>query len=359
MHIIIIEVMSEPLKIGISIGDTNGIGLEVIIKTLLDDQIYKYCTPIVYGHTKVASYHRKALGINDFSFQVINQPEQAHRNKPNMINCWEEDVKIDLGESNENGGKYAFLSLQKATEDLISGKIDALVTAPINKHSIQSDEFRFAGHTEYIQEKAGGLDSLMFLMSDELKVGVVTGHIPVKEISQNILLNSIVSKLRLMNGSLKNDFWIEKPRIAVLGLNPHAGDSGLLGSEDNDIIAPAIEAANKEGIFAFGPYAADGFFGNKAYAKFDAVLAMYHDQGLVPFKTLSFNQGVNYTAGLNVVRTSPDHGTGFDIAGKNLASESSFREALFTAIRIVKNRREQLFLQENTLKYSKFSRDRD
>ena len=351
--------MSEPLKIGISIGDTNGIGLEVIIKTLLDNQIYKYCTPIVYGHTKVASYHRKALGINDFSFQVINQAEQAQRNKPNMINCWEEDVKIDLGESNENGGKYAFLSLQKATEDLISGKIDALVTAPINKHSIQSDEFRFAGHTEYIQEKAGGLDSLMFLMSDELKVGVVTAHIPVKDIADNITIDKIVSKLRLISSSLKNDFWIEKPKIAVLGLNPHAGDNGLLGNEDNDIIAPAIEAANKEGIFAFGPYPADGFFGNKAYAKFDAVLAMYHDQGLIPFKTLSFNQGVNFTAGLNVVRTSPDHGTGFDIAGKNMASESSFREALFTAIRIVKNRREQFALQENTLKFSKLSRDRD
>jgi 4-hydroxy-L-threonine phosphate dehydrogenase PdxA len=189
--------MSEPLKIGISIGDINGIGLEVIIKTLLDDQIYKYCTPIVYGHTKVASFHRKALGINDFSFHVINQPDQALRNKPNMINCWEEDVKIDLGESNENGGKYAFLSLQKATEDLISGKIDAMVTAPINKHNIQSDDFRFAGHTEYIQEKAGGADSLMFLLSDDLKVGVVTGHIPVKEISKNIMLDKIVSKLRL------------------------------------------------------------------------------------------------------------------------------------------------------------------
>jgi 4-hydroxythreonine-4-phosphate dehydrogenase len=351
--------MSEPLKIGISIGDINGIGLEVIIKTLLDDQIYKYCTPIVYGHTKVASFHRKALGINDFSFHVINQPDQALRNKPNMINCWEEDVKIDLGESNENGGKYAFLSLQKATEDLISGKIDAMVTAPINKHNIQSDDFRFAGHTEYIQEKAGGADSLMFLLSDDLKVGVVTGHIPVKEISKNIMLDKIVSKLRLINNSLKNDFWIEKPKIAVLGLNPHAGDSGLLGNEENEIIIPAIEVANKEGIFAFGPYAADGFFGNKAYTKFDAVLAMYHDQGLVPFKTLSFNQGVNFTAGLNVVRTSPDHGTGFDISGKNLASESSFREALFTALRIVKNRREQFILQENTLKFSKFSRDRD
>lgn len=351
--------MSEPLKIGISIGDTNGIGLEVIIKTLLDNQIYKYCTPIVYGHTKVASYHRKALGINDFSFQVVNSPEQAQRNKPNMINCWDEDVKIDLGTQNEIGGKYAFLSLQIATEDLIAGKIDALITAPINKHNIQSDDFRFAGHTEYIQEKAAGTDSLMFLLSDDVKVGVVTGHIPVKEIAEKISIEKILSKLKLMNTSLLNDFWIEKPRIAVLGLNPHAGDDGLLGSEEAEIIIPAIEAANKDSILAFGPYPADGFFGNKSYLKFDAVLAMYHDQGLVPFKALAFNQGVNFTAGLNVVRTSPDHGTGFDIAGKNLASESSFREALFTAIRIVKNRREQHDLEDNTLKFSKFSRDRD
>lgn len=351
--------MSETLKIGISIGDTNGIGLEVIIKTLLDNQIYKYCTPIVYGHTKVASYHRKALGINDFSFQVVNSAEQAQRNKPNMINCWEEDVKIDLGTQNETGGKYAFLSLQKATEDLIAGKIDALITAPINKHNIQSDDFRFAGHTEFIQEKVGGADSLMFLLSDDVKVGVVTGHIPLKEIAKKINVEKIVSKLLLMNTSLRNDFWIEKPRIAVLGLNPHAGDDGLLGSEEAEIIIPAIEAANKNGVLAFGPYPADGFFGNKTYLKFDAVLAMYHDQGLVPFKALAFNQGVNFTAGLNVVRTSPDHGTGFDIAGKNIASESSFREALFTAIRVVKNRREQQDLQSDTLKFSKFSRDKD
>lgn len=351
--------MSEPLKIGISIGDTNGIGLEVIIKTLLDNQIYKYCTPIVYGHTKVASYHRKALGINDFSFQVINSPEQAHSNKPNMINCWEEDVKVDLGLQNTTGGKYAFLSLQKATEDLIAGKIDALVTAPINKHNIQSDDFRFAGHTEYIQEKASSADSLMFLLSDDIKVGLVTGHIPLKEIAEKTTIEKIISKLELMNTSLRNDFWIEKPRIAVLGLNPHAGDNGLLGTEEGEIIIPAIEAINKNGVLAFGPYPADGFFGNKTYLKFDAVLAMYHDQGLVPFKALAFNQGVNFTAGLNVVRTSPDHGTGFDIAGKNLASQSSFREALFTAIRVVKNRREQQDLQSNTLKFSKFSRDRD
>jgi len=351
--------MSENLKIGISIGDINGIGLEVIIKTLSESEIYKYCTPIVYGHTKVASFHRKAAGIQEFIFQVVNDAAYAHQGKPNMINCWEEDVKIDLGTANETGGKYAFLSLQKATDDLISGKIDALVTAPINKHNIQSDDFKFAGHTEYIQAKAEAADSLMFLLSDELKVGVVTGHVPVKDIASKITKETIVSKLKLMNESLRNDFWVEKPKIAVLGLNPHAGDNGLLGTEETEIITPAIEAAAEEGVFAFGPFAADGFFGNQAYAKFDAVLAMYHDQGLIPFKSMSFNNGVNFTAGLPVIRTSPDHGTGYDIAGKNLAVSSSFREALFAAIHIVKSRREQALLLENTLPFTKMSRDRD
>lgn len=351
--------MNDPLKIGISIGDVNGIGLEVIIKTLMDAEIYKYCTPIVYGHTKVASFHRKASGINEFIFQVVNDAAHAHTGKPNMINCWEEDVKIELGSANETGGKYAFLSLKKATEDLVSGKIDALVTAPINKHNIQNEEFKFAGHTEYIQEKAQANDSLMFLLSDELKIGVVTGHIPVKDIATHITIDAIVSKLKIMNQSLRNDFWVEKPKIAVLGLNPHAGDYGLLGKEEEEIIAPAIEAAGAEGVFAFGPFSADGFFGTQAFTQFDAVLAMYHDQGLIPFKSLSFNQGVNFTAGLSVVRTSPDHGTGYDIAGKNIASPTSFREAIFSAIHIIKSRKEQASLKENTLAFSKMSRDRD
>lgn len=351
--------MSEQLKIGISIGDVNGIGLEVIIKTLMEAEVYKYCTPIVYGHTKVASFHRKAADIHEFIFQVVADASQAHYGKPNMINCWEEDVKIELGVANETGGKYALLSLQRATDDLVSGKIDALVTAPINKHNIQSEEFKFPGHTEFIQEKAGGQDALMFMISENFKVGVVTGHIPVKDIASHITVENIVSKLKLMNQSLKNDFWVEKPKIAVLGLNPHAGDNGLLGKEEQEIIIPAIEAAAEAGVFAFGPFPADGFFGNQAYAKFDAVLAMYHDQGLIPFKSMSFNSGVNFTAGLPVVRTSPDHGTGYDIAGKNLAVPASFREALFAAIHIVKSRREQAELTANTLAFSKMSRDRD
>lgn len=308
--------MSEKIKVGISIGDVNGIGMEVIIKTLSDAMMMNYCTPIVYGNTKIASYNRKNLGLHDFSFNVINAPEEANPKKPNLINCWEEDVKITFGEANEIGGKYAFISLEKATNDLIEGKIDALVTAPINKHNIQSEQFNFPGHTEYLQERCGGADSLMFLVSDEMRVGVVTGHIPVSHISEKITVANIMSKLNLMNQSLKQDFWIRKPRIAILGLNPHAGDNGLIGIEEQLTIIPAIAHANAEGILAAGPFPADGFFGNGTYKNFDAVLAMYHDQGLIPFKNTVFDLGVNFTAGLNKVRTSPDHGTGYGIAGK-------------------------------------------
>ena len=351
--------MSDKIKVGISIGDVNGIGLEVIIKTLNDNRILDYCTPIVYGHTKVASFHRKTLSINDFSFNVINDPEQAHDKRPNMINCWEEDVKIELGQTTEIGGRYAFISLERAMEDLLAGKIDALVTAPINKHNIQNEEFQFAGHTEYIQNRTNSPDSLMFLVSDDLRVGVVTGHIPVSEVAQKVTTEKILAKLNLMNQSLKKDFWVQKPKIAVLGLNPHAGDNGLIGNEEIDTIIPAIEQANAQGIFAFGPYSADGFFANSTYTQFDAVLAMYHDQGLIPFKQISFHNGVNFTAGLPVVRTSPDHGTGYDIAGKNLASEQSFREAMFAAVNIVLKRRETAELTANPLKITRLSKDRD
>ncbi|HCN84367.1 MAG TPA: 4-hydroxythreonine-4-phosphate dehydrogenase PdxA [Sphingobacteriaceae bacterium] len=351
--------MNAKITVGISIGDINGIGLEIIIKTLADSRIYDYCTPIVYGQTKISSFHRKTLAMHDFNFNVIKDAGQAIHKRANMINCWEEDVKIDLGTDNETGGKYAFLSLESAVNDLIAGKIDALVTAPINKHNIQNENFHFAGHTEYIQSKTNSEDSLMFLVSEDLKVGVVTGHVPVKGIAEKISKEAILSKLAIMNKCLKGDFWIQKPKIAVLGLNPHSGDNGLIGAEEQEIIIPAIESANEQGIFAFGPYAADGFFSNGAYLKFDAVLAMYHDQGLIPFKHIAFHNGVNFTAGLPVVRTSPDHGTGYDIAGKNMASESSFREALFTAIKIVDRRRETKELTSKPLKISKLSMDRD
>jgi 4-hydroxythreonine-4-phosphate dehydrogenase len=351
--------MSEKLKIGISIGDVNGIGLEVIIKTLVDHKIYDYCTPIVYGQTKIASFHRRAIGVNELNFHVVNHPSQAQHKKPNMINCWEEDVKIELGMVTEAGGKYAFLSLQRAVNDLVNGDIDALVTAPINKDNIQSEEFKFPGHTEYLQERAGAQDVLMFLVSDDLRVGVVTGHIPLNKVAGSISTEKILAKLKLMNTSLKQDFWVQKPKIAVLGLNPHAGDNGLIGDEEQTTIIPAINEARANDILAFGPYAADGFFANGSYLKFDAVLAMYHDQGLIPFKQMAFDSGVNFTAGLSFVRTSPDHGTAYDIAGKNEASADSFREALFTAIHIVRRRRESEELTENPLVISKLSRDRD
>lgn len=351
--------MSDKLKIGISVGDLNGIGMEVIIKSLLDNRVLDYFTPIVYGNTKNASFHRKANNINDFSFNVINNAEQANPKRPNMINVWQEDVKITLGEENETGGKYAFLSLERAAEDLNAGKIDALVTAPINKHNIQREGFSFPGHTEYLQSKTGADDVLMFMVSDDLRVGVVTGHIPVKEVAAQITEESIIKKLQLMNKSLKADFWIQKPKIAVLGLNPHAGDNGVIGTEDDEVIIPAIERAKKEGIFCFGPYPADGFFADNAYTKFDAVLAMYHDQGLIPFKHIANRKGVNYTAGLPIVRTSPDHGTGYDIAGQNIASPDSFLEAIFTAVHIVKNRREQKELTANPLAFRRLSKDRD
>lgn len=351
--------MSEKLKIGISVGDINGIGLEVIIKSLMDARVLDFFTPIVYGNTKVASFHRKAAGVTDFSFQVIQSPEHANAKRPNMISCWQEDVKVTLGEQNEIGGKYAFISLQRATEDLKAGLLDALVTAPINKHNIQQEGFHFPGHTEFLQDAFESPDVLMFMISESLRVGVVTGHIPVKDVATAITQESILKKLRIMNTSLKKDFWIKKPKIAVLGLNPHAGDDGLIGDEDDQIIRPAIEQASKEDIFCFGPYAADGFFAADAYTKFDAVLAMYHDQGLIPFKHIASRNGINYTAGLPVVRTSPDHGTGYDIAGKNLASHSSFVEAIFEAVHIVQRRREHAVLSENPLSFRRLSKDRD
>lgn len=351
--------MKEKLKIGITVGDINGIGLEVIIKSLLNTSIIDYFTPIVYGNSKVASFHRKAIGVNDFSFQIINSPDQANPKRSNLINCWQDDVKITLGEQNEIGGKYAYLSLEKATEDLLAGHLDALVTAPINKTNIQQEGFQFPGHTEYLQQKSGASDVLMFMVSDELKIGVVTGHIPLKDVASNITKEAIVKKLKMMRDSLKADFWIQKPKIAVLGLNPHAGDSGLLGTEDDEIIRPAIQQANDEGVFCFGPYPADGLFAAEAYTKFDAVLAMYHDQGLIPFKHIASRTGVNFTSGLPFVRTSPDHGTAYDIAGKNVASNDSFLEALFTAVHIVERRREQGELTKNPLGWKRLSRDRD
>jgi 4-hydroxythreonine-4-phosphate dehydrogenase len=337
------------IKIGITIGDVNGIGPEVIIKALLDNRILTNITPIIYGSSKVMSYHKKVIDAQEFNPFKINTPEEAKKGKINIINCWEEDVKIDLGQSTEEGGAFAFKSLEAATKDLGSNKLDAIVTAPINKHNIKSKDFNFPGHTEYLTKLSNESESVMLMVSERLRVGVVSGHESLAEVVKSITKEKILKKLRIINASLIKDFRLRSPRIAVLGLNPHAGEKGLMGTEEIDIITPAIETANHEGILAFGPYPSDGFFGSENLGKFDAILAMYHDQGLTPFKALSFGTGVNYTAGLPIVRTSPDHGTGYDLAGKNQANESSFRHALYLAHDIVINRHHHKEINQNPL----------
>tara|TARA_R110001592_G_scaffold89033_2_gene261934 strand:+ start:68 stop:1102 length:1035 start_codon:yes stop_codon:yes gene_type:complete len=344
--------MSKKTKIGISVGDINGVGIEVIIKTFLDPQMMELCTPIVYGSSKTVSLYRKSLDIHDFSFNKIDDVKDANPKKANIIDCWEDEVLIEFGKSTSEAGKYAFISLEAATKDLIEGNIDAIVTAPINKDNIQSDEFKFSGHTEYLESISTG-ESLMLMTSENLKVGMVTGHVPVKSIASNLSVDKIFGKIKVLNKALIQDFAINSPKIAVLGLNPHAGDNGLLGTEEADIITPAINNAKSIGLNVFGPYAADGFFGSGNYKKFDAVLTMYHDQGLIPFKSLAFGSGINFTAGLDIIRTSPDHGVAYDIAGKNIANEQSFRSAIYLAIDVVKNRTMDAEINENPLKKGK------
>ena len=342
--------MSEKkIVVGITHGDINGIGYEIILKCLSDVKITEICTPIVYGSSKVASFHRKALNIENFSFNLIKNASEANSKRANIINCTDEEVKVEPGKVSAESGKAALDSLQRAVSDLQKGDIDVLVTAPINKESIQSKDFKFPGHTEYLQEKWKSDQVLMFMVSDNMKIGVVTGHIPISEVSQNIKAKQILQKLKLMNRSLIEDFGIRRPRIAVLGLNPHSGDNGLIGNEEQEEIIPALKTAREEKIIALGPYSADGFFSSGNYAKFDAILAMYHDQGLIPFKSLAFEDGVNFTAGLPIVRTSPAHGTAFDIADKNQASPDSFRKALFMACDIFRKRLEYKTLTANPL----------
>ncbi len=348
----------EKIIVGISQGDINGIGLEVIIKSLLDPTIFELCTPVLYGSNKTASFHRKALGIEDFSFNQIKDISEVNHKRANIINVYEEEVAIELGKQTVDGGKYALKSLEAAAFALAQGQVDVLVTAPINKENIQSPEFDFPGHTEYLESKFGDGNSLMLLVSEKLRVAVATGHIPVTQVGQALTSEKIYNKIKVLNNSLINDFGIIKPKIAVLGLNPHAGDNGVIGDEEKNIIIPAINKASEEGLIVYGPYPADGFFGNKTYEKFDAVLAMYHDQGLIPFKTIAFNSGVNFTAGLPIVRTSTDHGTAYDIAGKNKASEASFREAIYTAIDIYKTRLNNKENAANPLKISSIRRER-
>lgn len=349
-------ISSKHIKVGITHGDPNGIGYEVILKTLANNKMMELCTPIVYGAKNALDFHQKNLNLNNLNFNLIETPEDARNKIPNFINCTDINYELEIGKPTNDSGKSAFVVLEKAVDDLKNGLIDVLVTAPINKDNIQSEQFKFPGHTEYLAAKDEKDEVLMFMVSDALKVAVVTGHIPLNEISKNITTDLILDKILLMEKSLKQDFSIRKPKIAVLGLNPHAGDNGLLGKEDQEIILPAIEKAKERGVLAFGPYAADGFFGSGKYRDFDGVAAMYHDQGLIPFKTLAFGQGTNFTAGLSFVRTSPDHGTGYDIAGQEKADPSSLRQAIYFAIDIFKNRMLHQELTSNVLKSAEHRR---
>lgn len=341
------------VRIGITHGDINGISYEIIIKTLMDTRINELCIPIVYGSAKVAAYHRKALNIENFSLNIINDAEKANPKRPNIINCLSDHVRVELGKDTQIAGESSLLALQKAVEDLKNNKIDALVTGPINKDNIQSEDFKFPGHTEFLAQHFGTEENaLMLMVSDLMKVGVVTGHIPLKDVPGQITIEKVLDKLRTLNRSLIRDFKIQKPKIAVFGLNPHASDGGVIGDEEEKIILPAIQKAKDEDIFAFGPYPADSFLGTNNISKFDAILAMYHDQGLAPFKALSFDEGVNFTAGLSIIRTSPAHGTAYELAGKNEATVTSFRQALFLALDLYKNRSEYDELSADQLEYN-------
>ena len=329
---------NRKIRVAITHGDTNGIGYEVILKTFADPEMFELCTPIIYGSPKVAAYHKKLLGLNT-QFSIIDNAAEAKDGRLNMLATFDEEVKVEFGESSAMAGEAALKALDRAMTDFRSEYYDVLVTAPINKKNIQSDLFRFHGHTEYIEDCVGeGNKALMILTNGSLRVALVTTHLPIKDVAKAITKEAIIEKATILHKSLKRDFRISNPRIAVLALNPHAGDAGVIGDEEQTTIIPAIEELVEQGIQAFGPYPADGFFGSGQYDKFDAVLAMYHDQGLAPFKTLAVEDGVNYTAGLPIVRTSPDHGTAYDIAGKCVADENSFRQAVYMAIDIFRNR---------------------
>ena len=336
--------------IGFTCGDVNGIGTELIIKTLSDNRILEICTPVVFASNKLINFYRKSVPEILFNFMNIKELTRVNHKQVNIFSCWEEEVAITPGVMNEIGGKYAIKSLMAGAQALKDGKIHGLVTAPIHKKNIQSEEFNHTGHTPFLKNIFGVKDVLMLLTADNLKVGLVTEHVPVKDIAQYITRENITSKLQIMYASLQQDFGIDKPKIAVLGLNPHAGDEGLIGKEEEEIIKPAVKDARQKNVLVVGPFSADAFFARAQYEKFDAVLAMYHDQGLIPFKSLSIGEGVNYTAGISGIRTSPDHGTAFDIAGKNQADEGSFRAAIFTCIDVINSRKTYEENRKNPLK---------
>ncbi|WP_081208250.1 4-hydroxythreonine-4-phosphate dehydrogenase PdxA [Salegentibacter sediminis] len=339
---------AEKVKLGISIGDLNGIGGEIVLKTFDDSRMLDFCTPVIFANTKTLNFIKKHFRLS-LKFQGIDEPSKAIDGKINVLNVWKENVNINFGQEDPKVGEYAFKSLEAATAALKANDIDVLVTAPINKHSIQSDKFNFPGHTDYLAQELQG-ESLMFMISDELRVGLFTDHVALKDIANVITPELIEKKISLIQNSLKQDFRISKPKLAVLGINPHSGDQGVIGKEDEEIMKPTLEKLRDKGELVYGPYSADSFFGSKNYKNFDAVIASYHDQGLIPFKTLSFGNGVNYTAGLSKVRTSPDHGTAFEIAGKGEADINSFKEAVFKGIEIFNCREEYAELTRNPLK---------
>jgi len=338
--------------IGITQGDINGIGYETLLKALTDTHILEACTPVIYGSAKAAAFHKKCFGIESYTISVANSVETINPNKVNIINTSAEEPKVEFGTVSKESGKLAYEALERATKDLLDGKIHALVTCPINKEAIQSDSFKFPGHTEYLESRFEN-KSLMMLCYENLRVALVTNHLPISDVASKITTENIVNKVQILNKSLQTDFGIIKPRIAVLGLNPHIGDNGLIGKEDNEIIAPAVKQCIDNGIVCVGPLPADGFFGSGHFRRYDAVLAMYHDQGLAPFKAITMDHGVNVTVGLPIVRTSPSHGTGFDIAGKNVASPHSMSDAIYTAINIFKNRRTFDEIHANPLPFPK------
>ena len=339
---------AENIIVGISIGDLNGIGSEVVLKTFEDSRMLELCTPVIFANVKILSFAKKSLDAG-MQLHGIDSLDQIITGKINVLNVWKENVNIEYGANDENVGKYAIKSFVAATKALKDGLVDVLVTAPINKYNIQAEDFKFPGHTDYLDQELEG-DALMFMVQDNLRVGLITDHIPVNEVSAHLTEALIKKKIETIKKSLIRDFSINKPRIAVLGLNPHAGDGGVIGKEDDEIIKPVIKKMFESGTLVFGPYPADGFFGSNQYEKYDAVIATYHDQGLIPFKTLSFGKGVNYTAGLNKIRTSPDHGTAYDIAGKGLADHNSFKEAVYLAIDIYHSRNEYQIISQNPLK---------
>ena len=338
------------IRVGITHGDINGVGYEVILKTFAVPEMMELCTPVVYGSPKVAAYHRKSMDISA-NFSIINSAKEIQDGRLNVLNCTAEELKVEVGKPTAEAGKAALDALERALEDYRNGGIDALVTAPINKHTIQSDTFHFPGHTEYIEERVGdGNKSLMILMKNDFRVALVTGHVPMRDIPSILTKELIVEKVEIFNKSLKQDFGIGCPRIAIFSLNPHAGENGLLGTEEQDIIIPAMDELKAKGIQCFGPYPADGFMGSGNFTHFDGIMAMYHDQGLAPFKALAMDEGVNYTAGLPIVRTSPAHGTAYDIAGQGIASEDSFRQAIYVAIDVFRNRCMEKEISANPLR---------